>query len=129
MFFSLIFFPFRADKIVSAYVFREKVGDPDSSTLTSMLQLDLKGWLPTAMVNSGMAAGLQRVHSDVKEFYFRTYKAECEGRWLAFFVCFAMDVQLAVEGIIFQLRKSINCLNTCWNLVQTLVLLRNRSVA
>ncbi|MEM7375736.1 MAG: START domain-containing protein [Bacteroidota bacterium] len=71
---------FRAETVIGNIIFRSQDGDPGSSKLTALLQFDLKGRLPTAMVNSKSAGGPVNTYKAVRSFYDSTYKAELAAR-------------------------------------------------
>eukprot|EP00117_Sycon_ciliatum_P035546 scpid78815/ scgid26919/ PCTP-like protein; START domain-containing protein 10; Serologically defined colon cancer antigen 28 homolog; StAR-related lipid transfer protein 10 len=68
----------RAETIFSGTIIRPMADDPNSSTLTLFLQTDVKGWIPSAIINMIATRGPNKWQHSLANFYHGTYKKELE---------------------------------------------------
>lgn len=64
---------FRAETILSGVIIRPDPDDPESSVLSLMLQMDMKGWIPHFIVNAFAARAPAQWQSNLFNYYWNVY--------------------------------------------------------
>ena len=66
----------RAETILAGTIFRPDEKDPNSSTFTSISHFDMKGLLPTFVVNSAVIGNADKTRAEMTKFYNEVYVKE-----------------------------------------------------
>ena len=68
-----LFCPSRAETILSGSIIRPYTDDPNSTRVTLLIQVDMKGWIPHTIVNTFGSKSPQTWHSNVTNYYWNDY--------------------------------------------------------
>ena len=66
----------RAEAVVSSAMFRPNEKDPYSSIFTSIAHIDMKGLIPTFVVNSAIIGNADKTRAEMAKFYNEVYIKE-----------------------------------------------------
>ena len=70
----------RAEIFVNAMIFRPDEKDPKSSVFTMITHTDMKGLLPTFVVNSAIIGSADKMRADMTKYYNEVYSKEKENQ-------------------------------------------------
>jgi len=66
-------FSLRAETVQSALIVRPHPDLPNSTRLTLLLQTDMKGWIPTPIVNAFSTKAPKAWHQNLTKYYWEEY--------------------------------------------------------
>ena len=70
----------RAEPIISSTIFRPDEKDPNSTIFTSITHIDIKGLLPTFVVNSAIIGNADKIRAEMTKFYNEVYLKEKDNK-------------------------------------------------